>query len=330
MLNPSQLMFMDVDNDGDQEVFYSYGSNIYMKENYNITHTPTYAGFVPKIRNLIELLPSQPAVNGFTSTYVNNRSVDMNWKAPSEGDVSGYQLVYKLVPDAFTQKVSPVVHKVAVVNHEANALPAMGKVAVNKGSYTIGGSDPQNADATSGSAIVTNADSEISIDFGAVGKVVVPADTTTKVPAITSPYITIQDVSGDIYFDGAQRTIVIASAAGFDLKATEKVHTLEPVTMTLSSPLSGLMKYDLPANSILTIPENITELVHMVISSGVVEVINPAMMVQHQKVVNGLMFDFDTQLQSEGGTAKIIFGDGSYVRIEKGEDLLLKKLDSPL
>lgn len=327
--SPSQLLFLDVDNDGDDEVLYSYGGNIYMKENYNKPHPATYAGFVPKIKPLDELVPAGVAVNGFVSNYTNNKTVDVNWKASAQGDTSGYLITYKLVPDAFVQNVSPVVHKVAVIQQaDASAAPQP-KVVVMKGTYTLNGTAPTDDLAKTGSAISTAADSEVVVDYGPQGKIVVPANSKIKVPNLTSPYITAQDVTGDVYFDGAQRTIVLQGGAGVNVVAGQMVHSLEATSLTLSVEGNAQAQYDLPTNTLFMIPKDTVGEVNVKLSSGIAEIIDTTKIVTHQKLVNGLLLDFDTKLVSGGGSARFALGDGSYARVQQGEDMLLKKLETP-
>lgn len=327
--SPSQIMFMDMDNDGDQEVFYSYGSNIYLKENYNNPATKTYYGGVPLNKNLLEVVPVAPAVNEFTSDYTNNKSVDMGWKKPAEGDVSGYQIIYKLVPDAFTQNVNPITHKVAVIIQPADPVEATGKVVVNKGSYKINGQDPEDDLAPGGNTIETQPDTEIVMDFAATGKVTVPANTSARVPGLITRYITSQDVNGNLYFNGPKRTIVLPGGSGFSTKAGQTIHTLMPSKFTVSAQGAPQAQYDLAPNIAFTIPDDTEDIITLNVTDGAIEVIDPTTIVEHQKVINGLLFEYDTQLTSEGGSARFALGDGSYVRVAGGEDILLKKLDTP-
>ncbi len=327
--SPSQLLFLDVNNDGDQEVIYSYGSNIYMKENYNKPAIKTYYGGVPETKSLLDIAPSAPAVNGFLSNYVNNKSADMSWRAPTEGNVSGYLITYRLMPDAFIENISPVLHRVAVILEPADAASPTGKISVNKGSYKLNGQDPKDDQAQAGASVQTQADSEVVVDFGSNGKVTVPANTSAKVPALSFPYLTAQNVSGDIYFDGSERTVVLPGGNGFNATAGESVHALSASQFTISVDGTPQAQYDLPSNAMFTIPKDIKGVINVTVSSGTVEVINPEKIVQHQKVVNGLMLNVDTQLTTSGGSARVVMGDGSYVHIASGEDLLLKKLDTP-
>lgn len=141
---PTQLLFIDMDNDGDEEIVYSMGSNIYLKENYKKSHPATYLGYEPQVKELNDYLPSAPAVNGLRTNFENNNSVEMAWAKATYDDVSGYVLTYKLMPDAFTQNISPIAHQVATVidttltlenlQGEVEVLPPTG--AANSGSAT--------------------------------------------------------------------------------------------------------------------------------------------------------------------------------------------------
>jgi uncharacterized repeat protein (TIGR01451 family) len=115
---PSKLMFIDMDNDGDNDIMYSYGGNIYLKENYKLYPAAEYNSYVgdpPQTVDLDAYIPALPAINGFSSNYNNNRSVEMMWTPSQDPDVSGYEISYRLVPDAFTQKLNSKDHRVTAV-----------------------------------------------------------------------------------------------------------------------------------------------------------------------------------------------------------------------
>lgn len=49
---PSIIQFIDVDNDGDEDVIYNYGGNIYLKQNYKSAPVHTYYGGDPELKDL--------------------------------------------------------------------------------------------------------------------------------------------------------------------------------------------------------------------------------------------------------------------------------------
>ncbi len=100
---PSQLAFLDVDNDGDEDIIYSYGGNIYLKQNYKKSPVHTYYGGEPQLQNLSELLPPAPAIDNFEALTGDHKRVQLSWTASAASDVIGYLVTYNLMPDALQQ-----------------------------------------------------------------------------------------------------------------------------------------------------------------------------------------------------------------------------------
>ncbi len=120
---PSKIAFLDMDNDSDKDVVFSYGGNIYLKENYKLYPARKVLTSEPPVADLNDYLPFAPAVNLFSSVYSNNKTVEMQWKA-AQGEVAGYEIVYTLSPDNFDQNLNQPVYRVGLWN-EDKALSEM-------------------------------------------------------------------------------------------------------------------------------------------------------------------------------------------------------------
>jgi uncharacterized repeat protein (TIGR01451 family) len=280
---PNKLLFIDVDNDNDSDIFYSYAGNIYLKENYKFYPAAQYVSYVgdpPQVRDLSDFTPALPAVNGFVANYNNNKSAEMMWTAASE-DISGYEINYELVPDAFEQNLSAKHHKIAVVKEAPMPVES------------------------------------------------VPTDATFK-PAIEISYAVAEGIYGDVFFDGTRRTPVFAYSAQ-QLSPGQSLHAMADSTVEIWQNGSRVGALALAANRKFSLPSDYTAPVEMRLTSGAVEIIDPATTVAHQRLLNGMQVDYDSQIYSEnGGNTMIRFYDGSYTRLDQSGDLTLKLLESPL
>lgn len=281
---PSQLLFIDIDNDTDGDFVYSYGSNIYMKENYKQFPTAEYNSFVGdpiEVHELNEFVPVEPAVNGFTANFQNNKSVEMSWNPAQALDNSGYEILYKIVPDAFTQNLGVSLHKIAVIDE---------------------------------------------LDMP---KVHVPEDATFKPDKITTPYITADSLSGDINFDGNKRQILLGGGSA-EWKANQTVHTLLPSKLRITVDGDDQGEITIDANKEFNLPLKFTTSVTLNVTEGAVEIIDPDVQATDQKVVNGMKIEFEDKFKSvNNGNFTMKLGDGSYVRLNSGEDVLVKLLETP-
>jgi uncharacterized repeat protein (TIGR01451 family) len=281
---PSKLSFIDMDNDNDNDILYSYGGNIYLKENYKNYPTSEYVSYTgdqPNMIDLAELVPAIAAVNGFAANYNNNRTVEMSWTASQDSAVSGYELSYKPAPDAFNRGSGSAEQRVAAVIESPQAEP------------------------------------------------VVPETATFKPDKLESYYLTAENVTGDIFFDGPKRTPIFGNS---DIQFAPGLIAHAMVESTLALSRDGVSEGEiaLPANSSFVLPARYTVPLTLKVNTGAVEIIDPAITETRQRLINGMRVDYDTPLLSEnGGTAIIRLGDGSYSRISANGQLTVKLLDSP-
>lgn len=132
---PSKLAFLDIDNDGDRDAVFSYGGNIFMKENYKSAPAGKVLTAEPQVYGLNEFIPDAPAINLFTANHRNNKVVEMQWKAQA-GDTAGYEIVYTLSPDNHEQDLNQPVYRVGLWN-ENTALADASVTAGNGSTFTV-------------------------------------------------------------------------------------------------------------------------------------------------------------------------------------------------
>jgi uncharacterized repeat protein (TIGR01451 family) len=144
--NPSSVLLMDIDNDKDEEVIYSYGGNIYLKENYKSSPLRTYYGGDPQIKDLSELVPSHPAVNAFNIITSKHESVELSWaKAPSS-TIAGYEISYGLQPEAERKnfKVAAIIEPAGSASADGSTEQGFVRLENIQGEVMVGKQQAQN------------------------------------------------------------------------------------------------------------------------------------------------------------------------------------------
>lgn len=280
---PSKLMFIDMDNDKDNDIVYSYGGNIYLKENYKNSPERTFIGGPAEIKDLDNFIPVHNAVNGFASNYNNNKAVEMIWDPAKYDNLSGYEMEYKIAPDGFTQNLNMKTHRVGMIVEPQQKTP-----------------------------------------------ILIPDEATFKPDKVESAYLSAESVNGDIFFDGKARTVIVPEVTQAKVQTGQIIHALAQSTLTFD--LNGVDQggITLNQNSEFQLPIKYTNPVNIHVTNGAVEIIDPNKVINHQRLFNGMAIDYEDKLISQnGGYAMIRLGDGSYVRINGGEDLILKSIDSP-
>ncbi|KKQ71504.1 MAG: Peptidoglycan-associated outer membrane protein [Candidatus Peregrinibacteria bacterium GW2011_GWC2_39_14] len=92
--NNSQIIYLDADNDGDEDVILSFNGDIYLKENYKIAHESDkhFTGFDDD--EIDDLLPNASSVNAFAADY-KNKSATFTWMPSGQKNLAGYEITYR-------------------------------------------------------------------------------------------------------------------------------------------------------------------------------------------------------------------------------------------
>ncbi|MBI2464194.1 S-layer homology domain-containing protein [Candidatus Peregrinibacteria bacterium] len=104
----NHLAFFDLENDGDEDVLYSYDGSLYLKENFKKVSDPSHVEKNPQVTSLTSLLPDAPSVNTFSVTSVKNRVVDISWQKHPSHNLFGYEIAYRTSLDSFDRDSSNV------------------------------------------------------------------------------------------------------------------------------------------------------------------------------------------------------------------------------
>ncbi len=234
---PSKILLTDVNRDGAEDLIYSYGGNIYFKENRKpkspvpADFQPTYVGDRPAEKELTDFIPRAPAVNGVAVNYNNNKFVEMSWKASQDDDIAGYQIEYMKAPDAFDQYLNVKLHRVGIiadgndteepVPDEATFRPeniripyktaenVLGEVKFSGAKHTVLKPDSQNQLLKPGDLIHTLTPSELTfvLNDEDAGNIILKANRLFSVPTqyIDGIYMKVKSGSAELIIPGTQK-----------------------------------------------------------------------------------------------------------------------------
>ena len=218
----SWLEFIDIDNDSDSDIVYSYGSNIYLKKNHEVAQVPVLIGDEPAVVQLEDILPNEPAVNDFATSYSNHQEVELGWTGSDDPDLAGYEVTYKTAPDGFNQGVGLTRRAGYVLQNESllggqDLIPENATlvpetiyrsyaVAENvTGQAVVDGFARRLVVPGAGGAVVapreivhTLADSTIRIDQGGTqeGEITLPKGTAFELPNVYTDTVSLDIVAG--------------------------------------------------------------------------------------------------------------------------------------
>ncbi len=200
--------FMDIDEDNDEDIIYSYGGNVYLKENYMNPKSSKYLKYSaksPSVYNLSEFIPFSPAVNGYETNYESGTETDFNWTADYSSQTAGYEIVYKDSLQDFDKPYLTPSHKINIFE-KPETFTTIGRVREDIEITAIQGTFTVNGETTSlytfGDTIETGNDSntEVIITFSDSSQIVLFANTSITLPEYIPGNLTVTVHKGNPVF----------------------------------------------------------------------------------------------------------------------------------
>lgn len=200
--------FMDIDEDNDEDIIYSYGGNVYLKENYTNQKPSKYLKYSaksPEVYNLSEFAPFSPSVNGYETNYESGTETDFSWTADYSSQTAGYEIVYKDSLQDFDKPYSTPSHKINIFE-KPETFTTIGRVREDVEITAIEGTFTVNGETTSlytfGDTIETGDDSntEVIITFSDSSQIVLGRDTSVTLPDYVPGNLTVTVHKGNPVF----------------------------------------------------------------------------------------------------------------------------------
>ncbi len=91
----SHLAYINVDDDDDEDILYSFGGDIYLKR--NLTQSPKAKPFSGSIQTLelSKLIPNADSINHLTPTSTSNEKVSLAWDKSNSANLQAYEMEIK-------------------------------------------------------------------------------------------------------------------------------------------------------------------------------------------------------------------------------------------
>jgi len=267
----SHLIFTDVDNDDDDDIFYAYDSDIFLKENFTEDDGYDYVTDAPEIVSLEDLLPEAPAVDIYRANGYDNEEAAVSWLAADE--VIGYELRYfEAIPD-FDLDEPEQTHFLHLLNEEDNVVL-------------------ETEDDLSSGTLLKAEDADITVTYtDSDAEIVAQTGTQLSLPQLSYPVMRVTDFGGEaeLVTDLLTRTI-IKSSGEMSVETGYKVHTLDDskVTITLVEQ-GGEFSLELPENMLFVISDAYYGEITLRVNSGEVEVIGLEESEETQTIYEGMM-----------------------------------------
>ncbi len=292
---PTTMNFIDVDQDKDTDLIYSFGPNIYLKNNYKFnTNIGSFYGGIPQYHELIDFMPARGSVTGFSSTFNGNKNLEVKWNKANGSDIYGYEMIVGKRLGGSSNKG---------VTNDVNSSGLQKFVYLN------------NKEITGG--LLTNS-------------LLQPDSNSYKFPISKLYELSANNVNGEIRFTGPKQEIIVANKDKIKVKGGIQIYASKDSILKVW--LNGESKADkkLQANELIEMPRNFGGNLEIQLNSGSITLIDTNEIVKNQKLVDGNKIDIKTKYTSiNNGTAIIKLPGDSYTRVDAGQSLEINILDNP-
>lgn len=292
---PTTMNFVDADKDSDKDLIYSFGSNIYFKQNYQKTaNIGKFYGALPKYYNLEDLVPAGPSVSGFGSSFSGNKTLDLKWNKASSPKLTGYEVI-------IGKRLGGVSYK-GVIN-DLNGDGLQKYVYLN--------------DIASTGSISTNS-------------VLQPAADSYDFPASQLYELVASAITGEVDFDGPKQQIIPAGSNRIKVVGGIQIYASQDTVLKVW--LDGIQKADkkMAAHELITMSKNFGADLEIQVSSGAITLITADQIVENQKLVEGSKVELNTKYRSVNqGSALIKLPKNAYTRVDAGQSMEIQVLSNP-
>lgn len=198
----------DIDEDTDEDIIYSYGGNVYLKENYSQNESSKFNQYTSQgveIIGLEQFIPLGPSVSGYGVTYDSGTQGDFAWDGIGSGFVSGYEIDYKNSLNYFNSTEYTPSNKIVVIEKPKSEI-TIGRVkedieiTVINGSFKVNGFESNLY--TFGDTIYTGSDpdTEIAITFSDSSQIVLGPNAEITLPVYVPGSFETTVTSGESEF----------------------------------------------------------------------------------------------------------------------------------
>lgn len=301
------ILFVDLDDDGDDDIVYSMGGDVYVKENHTEEATLSYVTEDPGQSTVPDMDPTYGSVHNFKRGK--NDYEEASFSFSGDAEALGYEVVFYDSLDAQEAEPEENLKRLLLVSEEETESETV--IDTSGVEYQSGALLP----ATEDSNYKSDTDTEISV----------PAGSEFELPELKSSRLRADDVSGKVKLLNAPQRTLISSSGELEvddgvlfqaLEDTVLEVTIEDYTMTLSLPAYQLIQFGREADRVIRV------------DSGSVYWIEETTIVEEQDVEAGMeIFSEEmVSLQSSGADAVLLSGEGAEIELDKEEVFVMDRL----
>lgn len=305
------ILFLDVDDDGDEDVLYSLGGDVYLKENHTNSPTLKYVSSDPSNYELDEIAPNHGSIKNLRTGK--NENDEASFSMSSSYNATAYDVLYYDSMDALQgDRDENIKRSLLLADEQSDAATLYDENGEeqNQGStlYT-GGEDVAFKDE----------DEEIIIE--------IEGGSDYTLPEMRESRVVIDNVTGGATLTNGYHRVQISSNGEIETNEDVVLQTTKDTTLTIEKE-TGDMSIEVPANTWLDLKRDPNRIIR--VESGEVIWVDMQDIDEEQDIIEGMEIFVGEGIIVDGLIAKttLTTSDGVTLTLDNDESFTLDKLVS--
>ena len=305
------ILFLDVDDDGDEDVIYSLGGDVYLKENHTKSPRLKYLSSDPVSYDVDELAPNHGSVKNFRTGK--NANDEASFSMNASHTATAYEVLYYDSMDAMQGEPDENIKRTLLLAKEQNA------------SLTL--LDENDEEKTQGSTLYALEEKASFRDEENDYQIEVEAGTNYNLPEMRESRILVENVTGTATLINGYHRETVRSNGEIETSKDVVIQTLKDSTIIIEKE-EGNMTLAVPANTWLDLRRDPERIVR--IDSGEVLWIDFQDIDEEQDIIEGMELFVGEGITVDGIIAKttLLTSEGITITLNNDESFSLEDLVS--
>lgn len=306
-----KVLSMDLDDDGDEDVLYSMGGDIYFKENHTERPRLEYQSSDPLSYEVDDIAPAHGTVKNFKTGKNDFEEASFSMNASS--DATAYDVLFYDSMDAMLGDEDENLKRMLLLAQEENTAVS---VTSEEGETQSTGSTLY---AGNGDAVFRDEDEEIEIE--------VESGSSFTLPDIQESRVWVKKVTGSAELTQGYHRILVAANGEIETSEDVVLQSMEATHLVIENE-EGTMDILLPANHLIDLKRDPSRIVR--VESGEVLWVNLNDIDDEQDLIEGMQLFPGEGITVDGilGKTQLETSDGAVLTLDRSEIFTLDTLIS--
>lgn len=304
----SNILFVDLDGDDDEDIIYSMGGDVYFKENHTEEADLDFVNSNPERVTVSDWDPGHESVYNFKRGQNDYQEASFSFReAPAS---TGYEIMFYDSLDAQESEPQENIKRLLLLNDDKNsALP-----------FT----DDSGNEYSTGTDLDASLE-ELRVENAEGAWLSIPKGYAYVLPEIRKSRLVAEDVGGDVKLRNAYGRTLITSNGELETVDAVTLQTTEDTLIKIQQE-GETVDIRLPAFQVISLGRSEDRIIR--IERGAVYWLDPTQTVEEQDLEEGMEIFVEelVSLESSSADAELVTSEGGIIELDKEETFVMDEL----